>query len=61
MNYLYRLAKHYCQRVESKQSAPFRNVKSKPVKVTHCPKCNCMLFPDEIMCPDCLTPNPKNH
>lgn len=24
--------------------------------VRRCPKCNCPIFDDEIMCPDCLTP-----
>lgn len=25
-------------------------------KLKGCTKCNCPLFPGEIMCPDCLTP-----
>lgn len=25
-------------------------------KIKYCVKCGCMLFPGEIMCPDCLTP-----
>lgn len=33
--------------------------KTSEFKVVSCKKCMCPLFPDEIMCPDCLTPSPK--
>lgn len=31
-----------------------------PVKVDFCGKCGCILFEEESMCPDCLTPKIDN-
>ena len=30
--------------------------KNKTKEIKRCPKCDCKLFPEETMCPDCLFP-----